>query len=102
FYGDLSLAPGSYTLRVLVRNGATGALSAKVLPLEVPAFTQPAAVLLPPFFPETPGRWLLVRENAEAPKDVPYPFQMQSEGFIPAALPVLRPGEESRVALMGY
>jgi len=102
FYGDLRLAPGSYTLRVLVRNGTTGALSAKVLPLEVPAFTQPAAVLLPPFFPETPGRWLLVRENAEAPKDIPYPFQMQSQGFIPAALPVLRPGEESRVALMGY
>jgi VWFA-related protein len=102
FYGDLSLAPGSYTLRVLVRNGATGALSAKVLPLEVPAFNLPAAVLLPPFFPEVPGQWLLVRENAEAPKDMPYPFQMQSQGFIPAALPVLRPGQESRVALMGY
>jgi VWFA-related protein len=101
-FGDLSLAPGSYSLRVLVRNGATGALSAKVLSLDVPAFTQPAAVLLPPFFPEAPGRWLLVRENAEAPKDVPYPFQMQSEPFIPAALPVLRPGEESKIALMGY
>jgi VWFA-related protein len=102
FYGDLSLAPGSYTLRILVRNGTTGALVAKVLPLEVPAFTQAATVLLPPFFPETPGRWLLVRKNAEAPKDMPYPFQMQSEPFIPAALPVLRPGEETKVALMGY
>jgi VWFA-related protein len=102
FYGDLRLAPGSYTLRVLVRNGTTGALSAKVLPLEVPAFAQPAAVLLPPFFPEAPGRWLMVRKSAEAPKDVPYPFQMQREPFIPAALPVLRPGEETKVALMGY
>jgi len=102
FYGDLSLAPGSYTLRILVRNGTTGALVAKVLPLEVPAFTQAATVLLPPFFPETPGRWLLVRKNAEAPKDIPYPFQMQSQPFIPAALPVLRPGEETAVALMGY
>ncbi|HEY2739107.1 MAG TPA: VWA domain-containing protein, partial [Thermoanaerobaculia bacterium] len=102
FYGDLSLAPGSYTLRILVRNGTTGALVAKVLPLEVPAFTQAATVLLPPFFPEAPGRWLLVRKNAEAPKDIPYPFQMQSQPFIPAALPVLRPGEETAVALMGY
>ena len=102
FYGDLSLAPGSYTLRILVRNGTTGALFAKVLPLEVPAFTQTATVLLPPFFPEAPGRWLLVRKNAEAPKDMPYPFQMQSEPFIPAALPMLRPGEETKVALMGY
>ncbi len=102
FYGDLSLAPGSYTLRILVRNGTTGALVAKVLPLEVPVFTQAATVLLPPFFPEAPGRWLLVRKNAEAPKDIPYPFQMQSQPFIPAALPVLRPGEETAVALMGY
>jgi len=102
FYGDLSLAPGSYTLRILVRNGTTGALVAKVLPLEVPAFNQTATVLLPPFFPEAPGRWLLVRKNAEAPKDIPYPFQMQSQPFIPAALPVLRPGEETAVALMGY
>jgi VWFA-related protein len=102
FYGDLSLAPGSYTLRILVRNGTTGALVAKVLPLAVPAFTQAATVLLPPFFPEAPGRWLLVRKNAEAPKDMPYPFQMQSQPFIPAALPMLRPGEETKVALMGY
>lgn len=102
FYGDLRLAPGSYTLRILVRNATTGALVAKVLPLEVPAFAQPAAVLLPAFFPEAPGRWLLVRKNAEAPKDIPYPFQMQSEPFIPAALPVLKPGEATKVALMGY
>lgn len=102
FYGDLSLAPGSYTLRILVRNGTTGALVAKVLPLEVPAFSQTATVLLQPFFPEAPGRWLLVRKNAEAPKDIPYPFQMQSQPFIPAALPVLRPGEQTAVALMGY
>jgi VWFA-related protein len=102
FYGDLSLAPGSYSLRVLVRNGATGALNAKVVPLEVPAFAQASTVLLPPFFPEKPGRWLLVRENNEAPKGVTYPFQEKSGPFIPAALPVLHAGEDARIALVGY
>jgi VWFA-related protein len=101
-YGDLELAPGSYSLRVLVRNGASGALSARVLPLEVPAFAEPAAVLLQPFFPEPAGRWLIVRESNDAPKGMPYPFQIQSEPFVPAALPVLQSGVEARVALMGY
>jgi VWFA-related protein len=102
FYGDLSLAPGSYSLRVLVRNGATGALSSRVVPLEVPAFTQASPVLLQPFFPEAPGRWLLVRETNEIPKDVPYPFQMESQPYIPAAQPVVQPGKEARLSLIGY
>jgi VWFA-related protein len=102
FYGDLALAPGSYSLRVLVRNGATGALSSRVVPLAVPAFAERKAVLLQPFFPEAPGRWLLVRETNEVPKDVPYPFQIQQEPYIPAAAPVLQPGQEARLSLIGY
>jgi hypothetical protein len=102
FYGDLALAPGTYSLRVLVRNGATGALSSRVVPLEVPAFTERKAVLLQPFFPEKPGRWLLIRESNEAPKDVPYPFQIQQEPYIPAAAPELQPGQEARLSLIGY
>ena len=102
FYGDLALTPGSYSLRVLVRNGATGALSARVVPLKVPAFAEQKAVLLQPFFPEKPGRWLLIRESNEVPKDVPYPFQIQQEPYIPAAAPELQPGQEARLSLIGY
>jgi hypothetical protein len=102
FYGDLALPAGSYSLRILVRNGATGALSARVVPLAVPAFAARKAVLLPPFFPEKPGRWLLIRESNEVPKDVPYPFQIQREPYIPAAAPELQPGQEARLSLIGY
>lgn len=102
FYGDLSLPPGSYSLRVLVRNGATGALSARVVPVAVPVFSQPSTVLLQTFFPEAPGRWLIVRKTNEAPKDIPYPFQMRSEPYVPAARPVLLPGTATRVSLIGY
>ena len=102
FYGDLALAPGSYSLRVLVRNGATGALSSRVVPLTVPAFAEQKAVLLQPFFPEAPGRWLLIRESNEVPKDVPYPFQIRQEPYIPAAAPELQPGQEARLSLIGY
>lgn len=101
-FGDLDLEPGSYSLRVLVRNGATGATSLRVVALEVPAFTAAAPVLLPPFFPEPADRWLLVRENAAPPGDVPYPFMDHQRPYIPAAQPDLRPGEEARLSLVGW
>lgn len=101
-FGDLDLPAGSYDLRVLVRNGATGATSLRVVPLEVPAFAEAAPVLLPPFFPEPRDRWLLVRENAAPPKDVEYPFMDRQSPFIPAAHPALRPGEEARLSLVAW
>ncbi|HEX7180320.1 MAG TPA: VWA domain-containing protein [Thermoanaerobaculia bacterium] len=101
-YGDLRLPTGSYSLRILVRNGQTGASGLRVASLEVPAFSADRPVLLQPFFPEPTNRWLLVRETAEAPKDVPYPFMLQEQPYIPAALPVLQPRQEARMSLVGY
>ena len=87
---------------MLVRNGATGATSLRVVPLEVPAFAEAGPVLLPPFFPEPRDRWLLVRENAAPPKDVEYPFMDRQSPFIPAAHPDLQPGQEARLSLVGW
>lgn len=101
-FGDLDLPAGAYSLRVLVRNGATGATTLRVVPLDVPAFAAASPVLLPPFFPEPADRWLLVRENAAPPEGVPYPFMDDQRPFIPAAHPDLRPGEEARLSLVGW
>jgi hypothetical protein len=101
-FGDLDLPAGSYSLRVLVRNGATGATSLRVVALEVPSFAEAGPVLLPPFFPEPRDRWLLVRENAAPPQGVDYPFMDRQSPFIPAAHPDLRPGEEARLSLVGW
>jgi VWFA-related protein len=103
FFGHLDLPPGKYAVRVLVRNGVTGAHGLRVLPLEVPAFAQAAPVLLPPFFPEAPGRWLMVREQPRGEqKDVPYPFMLKDQPYIPSSKPVIGPGQEAQVALVGY
>lgn len=101
-FGDLDLPPGDYSLRVLVRNGATGASSLRVVALQVPSFGDGAPVLLPPLFPEPADRWLLVRESAEPPRDVPYPFMLRTAPYIPAARPDLVAGEEARLSLIGY
>ncbi len=102
FYGHLELPPGSYKARVLVRNGRTGFHGLRVVPLEVPAFAGAGPVLLPPFFPEAKGEWLVARE-AQRPgrRELPMPFRMGDKPFLPAAMPILGTGE-SRFALLGY
>jgi VWFA-related protein len=103
FFGDLDLAPGAYSIRVLVRNGQTGAAGMRVASLEVPAFSaQSAPVLLPPFFPEPAGRWLVVREANARAGQVPYPFMARDQPFIPASKPDLLPGQAAAVSLVGY
>ncbi|HSU83210.1 MAG TPA: VWA domain-containing protein, partial [Thermoanaerobaculia bacterium] len=100
FFGHVDLAPGTYSLRTLVRNGTTGATSLRVTPLTVPPAGQ--ATLLPALFQETPGRWLPVRETPKAGQQLPYPFMLKNQPYIPASRPVLTPGQESRLVLEGY
>jgi VWFA-related protein len=105
FFGHLDLLPGDYRLRVLVRNGATGAATLRTVPLTVPSFTEAGPVLLPPFFPEPAGKWLLVREAPRGPepaREVPYPFMQGEEPYVPASRPVLVPGKEAKVSLVVY
>ncbi len=102
FFGDLDLPPGSYSVRVLVRNGQTGASGMRVASLEVPAFAKGGPVLLPAFFPQPAGRWLMVRETKLRQGEVPYPFLSQNQPYVPASRPALSPGQETRLSLVGY
>lgn len=101
-FGDLDLTPGAYSVRVLVRNGQTGAAGMRVVSLEVPAFSQAAPVLLPPFFPEPAGRWLMAREIKVQEGKVPYPFMTGEQPYIPASRPALLPDQKAALSLVGY
>ena len=103
FFGHLELPPGEYAVRVLLRNGATGAYGKRSTLVTVPAFGGGEPVLLPPLFPEVSGRWTVVRESPRGEqKDASYPFTVGQRAYMPAALPTLRPGESAAVALVGY
>lgn len=103
FYGHLELPPGSYKARVLVRNGRTGFHGLRIVALEVPALGGTSPVLLPPLFPEPKGEWLVTREAARpGRRDVPVPFRLGDQPFLPAALPALEEGRETRFAMLGY
>ncbi|MFP5286398.1 MAG: VWA domain-containing protein, partial [Thermoanaerobaculia bacterium] len=100
FFGHLDLPPGEYSVRVLVR-GAGGAWGLKAASVSVPDFAAP--VLLPPFFPEEPGKWLVVREAPrEGDRAVPYPFLAGEQPYIPSSLPRLAPGKEAPMSLVVY
>jgi VWFA-related protein len=103
FFGRLDLPPGEYNVRVLVRNAANGDYGLRNQSLVVPAFDQRAPVLLPPFFPEVPERWLMVRQAPRGgQQEAPYPFVVREKIYVPALRPVLAPAQQVAVALMGY
>ncbi len=106
FFGHLDLAAGEYSVRTLIRNGASGAFSLRETALTVPAFGKGPA-LLPPLFPDpAANRWALVHE---APRGNPgggappaYPFVARKQPFYPATRPSLAEGKETPLALIGY
>jgi VWFA-related protein len=102
-FGHFDLLPGDYSLRVLVRNGASGVSGLKVLPLHVPAFAQGEPLLLPPLLPAAPGHALLVREEPRGEgAPAANPFRLRDQPFVPAVKPALEPGQAVRLVLAGY
>jgi VWFA-related protein len=96
FAAHLELLPGDFSLRVLVRNGATGLFGLKVVPLRVAEGGERTTVLLPPLFPDPPNRWLLAREEPRGEmREPPLPYT-------PAARPELVPGQPARFVAAGY
>lgn len=103
YYGHLMVPPGEHTVRVLVRNGATGRTGVAVVPLAVPPYGSGELAVLPPFFPADGAGWLLVREPSEGADDsVVYPFTVDGEPYIPAVRPRLAAGEPAEVYLIAY
>jgi VWFA-related protein len=103
YFAHLELPAGKYALRVLLRNGATGAYGKRTVLIEVPAFGPQEAVLLAPLFPEAQGHWAVLRESPHGGlNDTAYPFVVGQQAFVPASRPVLPAGQESPLALVGY
>jgi VWFA-related protein len=103
YYGHLSVPPGDYLIRVLVRNARTGRSGVQTVALQVPQYELEEPVMLQPFLVDE-GRWFLVRE--EAPQNytgsVVYPFTVNGEPYIPAARAAVHPEAEAEICLVAY
>ncbi len=99
YWGHFDLNPGAYSVRVLIRNDATGRRALTTSLLQVPG---EAPTLQPPLFPEQPGKWVLLREDeSEQRSDVAFPFLRSGNPFIPAARPEVAAGGETPISLVG-
>ncbi len=103
YFGHLELPAGTWSVRVLVRNARTGVSRLRVLPVAVPAFAAAGQALLPPFFPEAPGKWLVIREQPRGEqKNAPYPFIAHGQAYVPASLPQLAAGTDAAMSLVAF
>jgi hypothetical protein len=107
YYGELTLPPGNYRLRSLVRNAETGRMGLTVSTLHVPSFAADQPYLLPPVFLENSGPWIFLRGRGGAANHTiappAYPFlEFDKESLTPVALGQIKPGQSSKVGLITY
>ncbi|HEX4952532.1 MAG TPA: VWA domain-containing protein [Thermoanaerobaculia bacterium] len=104
YYGHLEMRPGDYQVRVLARNARTGRTGVKAISMTVPQYEETPAFILPPFFPEQTARWVMVRERStqSGSASTVYPFTINGEPYVPAALPQIELGNPTAFYLVGY
>ncbi|MCA1580309.1 MAG: VWA domain-containing protein [Acidobacteria bacterium] len=107
YFGQLSLPPGQYRLRALVRNGETGRMGLVAQSLRVPDFSENKPYLAAPMFLESSADGIFVRGPSRVPGvDVPAGDELlvaaQRDDLVPAALPQVRSGTASRVSVVAY
>lgn len=100
YYATLSLPPGNYAIRSLVRVVETERRGYARTDVVVPPSSDVA--VLPPFFFEEPGKWLMVKGASHDPSHSAYPFQINGEPFIPAAAVEVKNGQPRQFAVFVY
>ena len=100
YYGTLSLPAGKYAIRSLVRVRETDRKGFTHVDVNVPGADDVA--VLPPFFVEEPGKWLMVKGASHDTTNAGYPFQINGDPFIPSASVRMNSGERRQFALFVY
>ncbi len=100
YYATLSLPEGRYAVKTLVRVPETERKGFARVDVVVPSASDVA--VLPPFFFEEPGKWVMVKGGSHDTTNAGYPFHINGEPFIPSAAVRLRSGEPRQFALFIY
>ncbi len=100
-FGTLSVPPGRYTVRLMVREGSTGRSAVRFLDVTVPAYDGRAAFALPPLVVDDPGQWLSLEVGSgRGAVNGGQPFRTPAGLFVPRASFEVRPGQTERLALI--
>ncbi len=99
YFPTLSLPPGKYALKTLVRVAGTERKGFVRTDIDVP--TSYDVALLPPMFLDDPSAWVVVRGGSRDDAGS-YPFHINGEPFMPSASAQVSNGHPRRVALFVF
>jgi len=99
YYGTLSLPPGRYAVKSLVRIPESEKKGFSRTDVNVPG-TDDIAVL-PPLFGDLPGQWVMVKGAQHIDRDT-YPFHLDGEPFMPSAVARIHTGQTRHFMLFVY
>jgi hypothetical protein len=99
-HATFTLPPGRYSLRFLLRDGATGRSGTHWMEVSVPEAAPGEVVLLPPLFMDDPQRFLVVQAPSSASLSTGSPFRVGAAAFTPRPRPVAANGREQRVCVL--
>jgi VWFA-related protein len=100
YYAALSLPPGKYAIKSLVRVPESERKGFARTDVVVPGVDDIA--VLPPLFSDRPGQWLMVKGAIHGGDGGTYPFQINGEPFMPSAVAHVRNGESRQFAVFVY
>ena len=105
-YGTFDVPPGRYTIRLLVREAASGKSSLRMLDVTVPPYDGRAVFALPPLVLDEDERWLKLElgagSRAKSEGAGAAPFQLDARPFVPRTSFEVRPGSKERLVLMVF
>jgi hypothetical protein len=99
YYGTLSLPPGRYAVKTLVRVGDNGRRGFARTDVVVPRRGEMALASF--FIDERPGDWIMVKGTSHDPAAA-YPFAINGEAFVPSATGRPRTGGMRKLAVIVY
>lgn len=103
FYGTLAVAPGKYTVRLMLLERESGKTGIQIIDVTVPPYDPRMGVLLPPVLMEDPGRWVALEMSRHDRAGSPaFPFQLGDEHFLPRASLETQPGASEKLVLLAF
>jgi len=100
YYGTLSLPPGTYAVKSLVRLPETEARGFARSELVVPRGNEVAVTQ--PLFIEEGGNWVMVKGASHDQTNAGYPFDIGGEMFIPSAAVRVKSGQPRKFTVFVY
>ncbi len=103
-FGTFEVPPGRYTIRLMVREAASGKSAVRLLDVTVPPYDARAVFALPPLVIDESERWLKLdlARDASAGADAAAPFQIDTHPFVPRTSFEVRSGARERLVLMVF